>query len=146
MQNFISQFKNMNIQTIGGIIAAIIAAVGLIAGVASSSTPQSGGSSTSSSPFNSDPSYVQEFRATPSPRMLTVRLKHRPKVTSRATLVSTTPRSSHRTSTLYPKCGSSRQLRLLKLALRMQRIATFRLAPAGRQALVSSMICRKALS
>ena len=64
MQNFIPQFKNMNIQAIGGIIAAIIAAVGLIAGVTSSSTSQTGGSSTSSSPFNSDPSYVQEFRAT----------------------------------------------------------------------------------
>src|SRR5699024_2637906 len=64
MQNFIPQFKNMNIQTIGGIIAAIIAAVGLIAGVTSSSYPHAGCSCPSSPPVFSGRAYAPEFRAT----------------------------------------------------------------------------------
>lgn len=58
----IPQIKNLDIQTIIGAIAAIIAAVGLIGGVTTSSTNDQAGSSDSTS-VNNEPREVREFRA-----------------------------------------------------------------------------------
>lgn len=62
MPNFMPQIKNLDMQSIFGVIAAIIAAVGLIGGVATSSTSQ-GNTPTTPSP-GGEPEYVQEYRET----------------------------------------------------------------------------------
>lgn len=62
MPNFISQIKNLDMQSIFGVIAAIIAVVGLVGGVATSSSSQ-GNTPTTTSP-GSEPEYVQEYRET----------------------------------------------------------------------------------
>lgn len=60
----IPQIKNMDIQTIIGAIAAIIAAVGLIGGVTTSSTNGNGSSDSAPTAVDSDPQFVQDFYAT----------------------------------------------------------------------------------